>query len=69
MIVEGKATVTLNDVVKTFNVGKVVYVGKGEKHRLANDTEELLAIVEVQIGKYLEEDDIIRYEDDFGRAQ
>ncbi len=69
MIVEGKATVTLDGTVKVFDVGKVVYVGKRQKHRLANETEELLAIVEVQIGKYLEEDDIVRYEDDFGRVE
>ena len=39
----------------------------GEKHRLANDGKIDLTIVEVQVGQYLQEDDIIRFEDDFKR--
>ena len=40
----------------------------GNKHRLANSGAELLILIEVQCGDYLEEEDIIRYEDAYGRS-
>ena len=39
----------------------------GKKHRLENPGKILLEVIEVQLGEYLEENDIIRFEDDFGR--
>ena len=44
-----------------------VYIPAKAKHRLENDTEDHLIIIEVQSGAYLGEDDIIRYEDQFNR--
>ena len=43
------------------------YIPLGTKHRLSNAGEEELIIIEVQSGSYLGEDDIIRYEDKYGR--
>ncbi|MCK5649340.1 MAG: mannose-6-phosphate isomerase, partial [Gammaproteobacteria bacterium] len=44
-----------------------VFVPKGNKHRIENIGKTLLTIVEVQLGDYFGEDDIIRYDDDFER--
>ena len=44
------------------------YIPLGEIHRLRNNTENSLEIIEVQLGDYLEEDDIVRYEDTYGRT-
>ena len=43
------------------------FIRAGQKHRLENTTEKLLEIIEVQMGSYLGEDDIVRYDDEFGR--
>ena len=43
------------------------YIPVGVKHRLENTTAKLLEIIEVQSGDYLGEDDIVRFDDDFGR--
>jgi mannose-6-phosphate isomerase-like protein (cupin superfamily) len=48
--------------------GGHVFVPRGAVHRIANDADDPLLIVEVQLGHYLEEDDIVRLEDDHGRA-
>ena len=45
-----------------------VYIPKGEIHRIVNLSEDDIEFIEVQYGSYLEEDDIIRYEDIYGRA-
>ncbi len=47
-------------------VGSIVHVGIGQKHRIINNSDSLLRIAEVQLGECLE-NDVIRYEDDFGR--
>ena len=50
------------------NENESCYVPKGYVHRLTNETDDLLVIVEVQCGDYTGEDDIERYEDDHGRV-
>lgn len=67
IVVKGTAQVTVGD--KTFFVrsGESTYVQTGDKHRLENPGKVLLEVIEVQVGEYLEEDDIVRFEDDFGR--
>lgn len=67
VVVRGVATVTIDNVIKDINSGESIFIKSGQKHRLENKTNELLEIIEVQIGSYLGEDDIVRYEDDFGR--
>ena len=51
----------------TLKSGKSVFIPKGAKHRLSNHTEEMVEIIEVQCGDYLEEDDIVRLDDDYER--
>jgi len=49
--------------------GSMIHIEKEEKHRLINSSEtELLEIIEVQVGQSFEEDDIIRYQDDYQRS-
>jgi mannose-6-phosphate isomerase len=68
VVVFGVATCTIDDVVTLAGPGHSVDVPLGAKHRLANEGQEELVIVEVQHGAYTGEDDIIRIEDDFGRG-
>ncbi|MEI8171023.1 MAG: phosphomannose isomerase type II C-terminal cupin domain [Rhodoferax sp.] len=68
VVVVGTATVTLDEQVLTLAVGAHVDIAIGQVHRLANHSEVPVEIVEVQFGSYLEEDDIVRLSDDYGRA-
>ena len=67
VVVSGKARVTVNEDIKYVCESQSVYIPARAKHRLENDTENQLIIIEVQSGSYLGEDDIIRYEDQFNR--
>ena len=67
VIVEGIATITINTTVKTLSINESIFIPKGAKHRLENNKEEDLIIIEVQYGNILREDDIIRYEDIYDR--
>ncbi len=68
IVAAGVARVTLDGRVSEAAVGEVVIVPVGAKHRVENPGGEPLVFIEVQIGEYLGEDDIMRYEDDYGRA-
>jgi mannose-1-phosphate guanylyltransferase / mannose-6-phosphate isomerase len=68
VVVQGEATITVGDTKATYAVGDHVFIQREQKHRLENHTQKPVAIVEVQIGSYLGEDDIIRYDDIYGRA-
>jgi mannose-6-phosphate isomerase-like protein (cupin superfamily) len=68
VVVRGIATVTVGDRVADLQVGHHVDVATGEVHRLANRTAQDMEIVEVQLGARLDEDDIERLQDDFGRT-
>ncbi|GMO57714.1 MAG: hypothetical protein Ta2D_03490 [Rickettsiales bacterium] len=67
MIVEGVGVVTLNDEEITASKDSHIYIPVQAKHRMTNDTDSPVVFVEVQNGDYLGEDDIIRYEDVYGR--
>ena len=67
VVVGGTATIWREDEKFTLEVNSSVYIKAGQKHRLANDTDEELTIIEVQTGSYLGEDDIVRYEDVYQR--
>lgn len=69
IIMQGIATITLDDRVADIKVGDSVRIPKGCKHRIEN-THDLvpLVFIEVQNGSYYGEDDIVRYEDDYGRV-
>ena len=67
VVVEGKAKVTINNKIKNISKNQSVYVPLGVIHRIENTTKNPLVLIEVQIGSYLGEDDIIRYEDIYAR--
>ncbi|MDR3078550.1 MAG: phosphomannose isomerase type II C-terminal cupin domain [Rickettsiales bacterium] len=68
VIVEGEGRVTLGQEDFLKKKDEHVYIPKGVKHRLANGTGTDLVLVEVQSGDRLSEDDIVRYEDVYGRV-
>lgn len=68
VVVKGIATVTKDDNVFLLKENESTYIPLGTKHRLENKGDEPLEIIEVQSGSYLGEDDIVRYDDDFGRS-
>jgi mannose-1-phosphate guanylyltransferase/mannose-6-phosphate isomerase len=68
IVVRGTAEVTVGDTVSVLNENESTFIPVGTKHRLANCGELPLEIVEVQSGAYLGEDDIIRFDDRYGRA-
>ena len=67
-VVEGVMTVTVGDEVRDLAVGESCEIPVGARHRMENRTDEAAVLIEVQLGSYLGEDDIVRYEDDFGRS-
>lgn len=67
VVVKGIATVINGEKTLTLRENESTYVPAGSKHRLANETEKNLEIIEVQTGDYLEEDDIVRYDDIYNR--
>jgi mannose-1-phosphate guanylyltransferase / mannose-6-phosphate isomerase len=68
VVVQGVATVTVNDSVLDYPPNQHIYIPIGSKHRLQNHTGQVVQLIEVQCGQYLGEDDIIRYSDVYGRA-
>lgn len=68
VVVSGSAEVTVNSETKTLSRGQSTYVPAGVVHRLANYGKIPLEVIEVQIGEYLGEDDIERFEDKYGRV-
>jgi mannose-6-phosphate isomerase-like protein (cupin superfamily) len=60
--------VTLDDVVHEVPAGEVVEIATGMKHRIENQGETVVTLVEVQTGDYFGEDDIVRLDDDYGRT-
>ena len=68
VIVSGVAQINIDDKIFNLKPNESCYVPKGKKHRLSNQSTETLIVIEVQIGEYLEEDDIYRYDDKYGRS-
>lgn len=68
IVVKGIAEITNGDKVITLTENQSTYISQGEIHRLANPGNTPLEIIEVQSGSYLGEDDIIRFEDAYGRS-
>jgi mannose-1-phosphate guanylyltransferase/mannose-6-phosphate isomerase len=67
IVVKGTAEITIGDKVLTLTENQSTYIPLGEVHRLANPGTIPLEIIEVQSGSYLGEDDIVRYQDKYGR--
>lgn len=68
VVVEGEANVELAELHKTLMTDETLFVPKGVRHRIKNKTTQKLIIVETQTGTYFGEDDEVRYEDEYGRA-
>jgi mannose-1-phosphate guanylyltransferase / mannose-6-phosphate isomerase len=68
VVVCGQPRFTCGEGVRDFAVNEYLYVPQGTKHRIENATDEPVRILEVQHGTYLGEDDIVRFEDIYGRA-
>ncbi len=68
VVVHGRARVTVGESVRTLEANQYVHIPLGAKHRLENPGDEPLHLIEVQCGAYLGEDDIVRYDDAYGRA-
>lgn len=69
IVVSGIARVTRGETVFDLKANESTYIPVGTKHRLENCGDEDLFLIEVQCGSYLGEDDIVRFEDIYGRAQ
>ena len=69
IVVKGTAEITNGDKVLLLSENQSTYIPLGEVHRLANPGTIPLEIIEVQSGSYLGEDDIVRFEDTYGRAK
>lgn len=67
VVVKGMAKVTIDGVERLVPAGESVFIKPGQKHRLENPGKAPLEIIEVQMGEYLEEDDIIRFNDEYGK--
>jgi len=66
-VTQGIATVTKGDTTLELYAGESVVIDQKEKHRLQNFGNEVLEIIEIQTGTYFGEDDIVRFEDMYGR--
>jgi mannose-1-phosphate guanylyltransferase len=69
IVVSGVAEVTNGDQIITLQANESTYIPALNKHRLTNPGNSLLVMIEVQSGGYLGEDDIVRFEDIYGRTQ
>jgi mannose-1-phosphate guanylyltransferase/mannose-6-phosphate isomerase len=69
VVVSGTATVTNGEQTHILNKGESTYIPLGVTHAIENQTNEPLEIIEVQSGTYLGEDDIVRFEDVYGRVE
>lgn len=68
IVVKGTAQVTLGDREFSVNENESTYIPSGSKHRLMNPGRVMLEMIEVQSGSYLGEDDIVRFDDVYGRV-
>ena len=68
LIVSGEGKITIDDVESRVTPAAIVMISIGTKHRIENTSDVYpLVFIETQFGAYIGEDDIIRYEDDYGR--
>ena len=68
VVVTGVAKVTIHQDVNLVPAGNAVFIPLGARHRLENETNSDMVLIEIQQGDYLGEDDIVRYDDAYGRA-
>jgi len=68
VVVQGVADIVCGDQTRQLHQGEHLHIPQGTNHRLGNSGPALLALIEVQLGDYLGEDDIVRLEDDYQRT-
>lgn len=68
VVLSGVATVTCDDRVFALEANQSTFIPQGSRHRLKNETADWLELIEVQTGGYLGEDDIVRFDDVYGRT-
>ena len=68
VVVKGVATITVGESSRDYQPSEHVYIPLGDVHRLQNKTADSVEIIEVQLGSYLGEDDIVRLEDIYNRT-
>lgn len=69
VVVSGTARVTLDDSTADFHYGQHIFIRRGTKHRLASVGLSPVEIIEVQTGDSFAEEDIVRFNDDYGRVE
>ena len=69
IVVSGTAKVEVNNKSEILYENQSVYIPLGSKHRLSNPGKIFLTLIEVQSGSYVGEDDIVRFEDIYGRSK
>ncbi len=69
VIIKGRGKVVLGESILDVYPGKYIYIPKGCKHQIINNSDENIIFSEVQLGNYFGEDDIIRYSDKYGRVK
>jgi len=67
-VVQGEATVVLNDETTVLSEGESIFIPKEAAHRVGNQGDKPLIFIEIQRGDYFGEDDIIRLSDDYKRS-
>ncbi len=67
-VASGSGLFTVGNKILAKKAGQDVFIKKGQKHRISNNGKKPVTIVEVQFGEIISEDDIIRFEDHYGRA-
>jgi mannose-6-phosphate isomerase len=68
IIIEGNPLITIDNTKKIYNKNDHIFIPQESVHRIENETDKSVIIVEVQLGSYLGEDDIVRLEDIYGRT-
>lgn len=69
IVINGTATVRCEDTVTHLGVGESASIPCGNIHRLSNETADPLCLIEIQLGEILSEEDIERFNDDYGRTE
>ncbi|MFA6118736.1 MAG: phosphomannose isomerase type II C-terminal cupin domain [Parachlamydiales bacterium] len=68
IVIKGSPVITVNDLRKKYNENEHIFIPKEAIHRIENESDQTIIILEVQNGSYLGEDDIIRLDDIYGRV-
>ena len=67
IVLEGAATITINEDIFIKKENESIHIPQGARHRLENKNNKVLKIIEIQTGSYFGEDDIKRFDDDYNR--